>query len=72
MQKVCKIQLKMKNTYLYLSMAITVYKPVHETTELSNYGKVTGTIRGSYLMHPDEHTKVFMNNRKTGSIFTKI
>ena len=53
-------------------MAITVYKPVHETTELSNYGKVTGTIRGSYLMHPDEHTKVFMNNRKTGSIFTKI
>ena len=40
----------------------TVYKPVHETTETTNYGKVTGTIRGSYLMYADEHTKVFMNN----------
>ena len=42
-------------------MDTTVYKPVHETTERANYGKVTGTIRGSYLIHPDEHTKVFMN-----------
>ena len=26
-----------------------------------NYCKVAGTIRKSYLMHADEHTKVFMN-----------
>ena len=51
----------------------TVYKPVHETTETTNYGKVTGTIRGSYLMYADEHTKVFMNSiEKTRSIYTKI
>ena len=43
-------------------MATTVYIPVHKTTETANYGKVTGTIRGSYLMHADKHTKVFMNN----------
>ena len=42
-------------------MATTVYIPVHETTETANYGKVTGTVRGSYLKHADEHTKVFMN-----------
>ena len=42
-------------------MATTVYKLVYETTEKNN-GKVTGTIRGSYLMYADEHTKVFMNN----------
>ena len=54
-------------------MVTTVYKPVHETTETTNNGKVTGTIRGSYLMYADEHTKVFMNNiEKTGPIYTKI
>ena len=54
-------------------MAATVYKPVHETTERTNNGKVTGTIRGSYLMYVDENTKVFMNNiEKTRSIYTTI
>ena len=49
-----------------------MYKPVHETTETNN-GKVTGTIRGLYLLHADEHTKVFMNSiEKTRSIYTKI
>ena len=48
----------------------TVYKPVHETTETTNNGKV---IRGSYLMYADQHTKVFMNNiEKTRSIYSKI
>ena len=42
-------------------MATTVYKPVREITERPNNDKVTGTIRGSYLMHTDEHTKVFIN-----------
>ena len=48
-------------------MATTVYKPVHKTAETANYDKVITTIRGSYLMHADEHTKVFMNK-----IYTKI
>ena len=49
-------------------MATTVYK--HETTETTNNGKVTGTIRSSYLMYADEHTKVFRNNiEKTRSIY---
>ena len=39
-------------------MATTVYKPVHETTETAKYEKVT--IRGSYLIHPDDHTKLFV------------
>ena len=39
-------------------MDTTVYKPVHKT---ANYDEVTTTMRGSYLMHPDEHTKVFLN-----------
>ena len=50
-------------------MATTLYKPVHETTEAENYDKVTTTIRGSYLMHADEHNRVFMNS---WSIYTKI
>ena len=37
-------------------MATTVYNRVHEIIETANYGKVTGTIRGSYLMHAHEHT----------------
>ena len=54
-------------------MATKVYKPVHETTETTNYGKVAGTIRGSYLMYATEHTKVFMNNiEKTRSIYIYI
>ena len=53
-------------------MDTNVYKPVHETTETNN-GKVTETIRGSYLMYANEHTKVFMNNIvKTRSIYAKI
>ena len=32
-------------------MATTVYKPVHETTETTNNTKVTGIIKGSYLMY---------------------
>ena len=42
-------------------MATTLYKPVHETIETTNNGKVTGTIRGSYLVYANEHTKVCMN-----------
>ena len=38
----------------------TVYRPVHKT-EATNYGKVTGLIRGSYLIHADEHAIVFLN-----------
>ena len=54
-------------------MATTVYKPVHEPTEATNYGKVTGTIRGSYCMHADEHTKVFIKCiEKTRSIYAKF
>ena len=45
-----------------MSMATTVYKPVHETTETTKIGKVAGTIRGSCLIYADEQTKVFMNN----------
>ena len=41
-------------------MANTEYKPVHETIETTNNGKVTGTIRGSYLMYADGHTKVLL------------
>ena len=40
-------------------MATTVHKPVHETTETAKYEKIT--IRRSYLMHPDERTKLFLN-----------
>ena len=48
----------------------TVYKPIHETTETTNNGKV---IRGSYLMYADQHTKVFMNNvEKIRSIYSKV
>ena len=42
-------------------MASTAHKPVHETIETANYSKVTGISRGSYVVHADEHTKVFMN-----------
>ena len=53
-------------------MATNVYKPVHETKETTNNDKVTGTIRGSYLMYANEHTKAFINNiEKTRSIYTK-
>ena len=37
---------------------------VHETTETTNNDKVTETMRGSYLIYADEHTKVLMNNIK--------
>ena len=40
-------------------MATTVYKPEHVITKYSKiYGKV---IRGSYLLHADEHTVVLIN-----------
>ena len=43
-------------------MATTVYKPVHAITKNSKiYDKVTATIRGSYLLHADEHTVVLIN-----------
>ena len=39
----------------------------------ANYVKVTATNRGSYLMHADEQTNVFINKiEKTRSIYTKI
>ena len=58
---------------MYVNDYHTEYKPVHETTEATNYGKVTGTRRASYLVHADEHTKVFMNNiEKARSIYIKI
>ena len=53
-------------------MATTVYKPVHETTETANYGKYTGTIKGSYLMHVDENTKVFMNKLEKLGLYIKV
>ena len=58
---------------MFLNGATTLYKAVHETTETTNNAKVTVTIRGSYLMYADEHTKVFINNiEKTRSIYTEI
>ena len=43
-------------------MAITVYKPVHVITKNSKmYDKVSATIKGSYLLHADEHTVVLIN-----------
>ena len=42
-------------------MATAVYKPVHVITKNSKiYDQVTATIRGSYLLHADEHTVVFI------------
>ena len=44
-----------------------------ETTKTANNDKVTATSRGSYLMHADGHTKVFINKiEKTRFIYTKI
>ena len=44
-------------------MATNVYKPVHVITKNSKiYHKVTATIRGSYLLHADEHSAVLINN----------
>ena len=58
---------------MYVNDYHTEYKPLHETTEATNYGKLTGTRRASYLVHADEHTKVFMNNiEKARSIYIKI
>ena len=43
-------------------MATTICKPVHVITKNSKiYDKVAATIRGSYLLHPDEHTIVLIN-----------
>ena len=43
-------------------MATTVYKPVHVITKNSKmYDKITATIKGSYLLHADEHTVVLIN-----------
>ena len=39
----------------------------------ANHDKVTASSRGSYLMHANEHTKVFMNKiENTRSIYAKI
>ena len=43
-------------------MATTAYKLVHVMTKNGKiYDKVTATIRGSYLLHADEHTVVLIN-----------
>ena len=43
-------------------MATTLYKPVHVMTKNSKiYCKVTATIRGSYLLHANEHSAVLIN-----------
>ena len=43
-------------------MTTTAYKSVHVITKNSKiYDKVTATIRGSYLLHADEHTVVLIN-----------
>ena len=61
MQKVCKTQLKMKNPYTSICKWLPLYIREYIKTETANYDKVTTTIRGSYLMHADKHTKVFMS-----------
>ena len=51
-------------------MATTVYKPVHVITKNSKiYDKVTATIRGSYLLHADEHTVVLINKVEQLSLY---
>ena len=50
-------------------MATTVYEPAHETTETPKYEKVT--IRGSYLIHPDDHTKLFVNKIEKLGLYIK-
>ena len=40
--------------------------------EAANYDKVTTAIRGSYLMHADEHTKVFMNKIEEPGLYIQI
>ena len=42
-------------------MATIVQKPVHVITKSSKIcDKVTATIKGSYLLHADEHTVVLI------------
>ena len=42
-------------------MATTVYRPVHAITKnIKIYDKVTATIRGSYILHANEHTVVLI------------
>ena len=51
-------------------MATTVYKPVHVTTKNSKiYDKITATIRGSYLLHADEHNVVLINKIEYLSLY---
>ena len=46
-------------------MATSVHKLVHVITKNSKiYDKVNATIRGSYLLHADEHTLVLINKAK--------
>ena len=43
-------------------MATIVHKPVHVITISSKIcDKVTATIKGSYLLHADEHTVVLIS-----------
>ena len=42
-------------------MATTAYKPGHVATKNSKiYDKVTAAMRGSYLLHADQHTLVLI------------
>ena len=51
-------------------MATNAYKPVHVITKNSKlYDKVTATIRGSYLLHADEHTVVLINKVEQLSLY---
>ena len=51
-------------------MATAVYKPVHVITKNSKiYDRVTATIRGSYLLHADEHTVVLINKVEQLSLY---
>ena len=54
----------------WLPLYISQYMKQQKT---ANYDKVTATNRGSYLMHADEQTNVFINKiEKTRSVYTKI
>ena len=54
----------------WLPLHISQYMKQQKT---ANYDIVTATNRGSYLMHADEQTNLFINKiEKTRSIYTKI
>ena len=54
----------------WVPLCISQYMKQQKT---ANYDKVIATSWGSYHIHADEHTKVFINKiGKTRSIYTKI